>query len=104
MNNSSSTFKIEHRKGSAIALAKWLGETYQSALMTLDVMKEAYNILAKKRVERVQVEWIVTDLYPYPQFPDPEKPRTIEWDTVIKGYEYRLDWVERAYMMVQVRG
>lgn len=96
MNNSSSTFKIEHRKGSSKALAKWLGETYRSALMTLDVMKEAYNVLAKKRMERVNVEWIVTDLYPYPQFPDREKPRVTEWDDVMKNYEYRLDWVERA--------
>jgi len=60
------------------------------------VMKEAYNTLAKKRMERVKVEWIVTDLYPYPQFPDREKPRTIEWDDVMQNYEYRLDWVERA--------
>lgn len=96
MQNSSSSFKIEHRKGSAQALAKWLGETYRSALMTLDVMEETYNVLAKKRVERVKVEWIVTELYPYPQFPNPEKPRTTEWDSVVKGYEYRLDWVERA--------
>lgn len=96
MNNSSSSFKIEHRKGSTQALAKWLGETYRSALMTLDVMKDAYNVLAKKRVERVQVEWIVTDLYPYPEFPDPEKPRNMTWDSVIKSYEYRLDWIGRA--------
>jgi hypothetical protein len=96
ISNSSSTFKIEHRKGSAKALAKWLGETYRSALMTLDVMKEAYDVLAKKRMDRVKVEWIVEELYPMPQHPNPEAPRRIEWEDAIANYEYRVDWVNRA--------
>lgn len=96
IGRSDSNFRIRHQKGATKLLARWLKDTYQAALTSLDVMKEAYDILAAKPVTTVQVKWIADTLYKMPQRPNPDSPRKRDLETVMAAYEYRRDWVTRA--------
>lgn len=85
---------ITHLPGTSKEIAKWLGEIYGNALMTAEVAKEAYNILAKKRVKKENVSWIVDSIYKLPGKPDPD--RRGDYIHRMEQWEYVADLVQRT--------
>lgn len=67
---------ITHLPGSKRLIAEWLGQIYSTALITVDLAREAYNILASKKATLENVRWIAEAVYPLPPQPDLDKIRT----------------------------
>lgn len=61
--------KISHHEGAEKIIGEWLSGIYERALVTIDVMKEAYEILASTKVSEPQIRWIINETYPLPDKP-----------------------------------
>jgi len=101
IGQATTSFKIRHHTGASAGLAKWLQRTYEGAVATVEIMKEAYSVLAETRVNDNQIFGMVDMLYKIPNKPKQDVPRKREWEEVLKAYEYRADWVKRARSTVK---
>ena len=61
---------IAHKVGARDQIGEWLKTVYQNALKTRELMDEAYNILANKPVNEVEIKWIIDNTYPIPREPE----------------------------------
>lgn len=59
-------FQVTHSKGSAAKCADWIKGMYSRALMASEALSEAYNVLASKPVNDLQIKWIVDNTYRLP--------------------------------------
>lgn len=95
-SRATAAFRIRHYQGAANDLAKWLERTYQRALQVVETMKEAYAVLADAEITKTHALSTVHDLYKLPVRPVRDSPRKSSWEDVLRYYEYRKDWVQRA--------
>ncbi|HEX2905882.1 MAG TPA: DUF932 domain-containing protein [Phototrophicaceae bacterium] len=84
-------YTIPHRPGASDLLKVWIGEQWQAAQMTIEVINEAFDLLAKKPVKDVQVKWIAQSVYAMPGKPDPEAPRIRPFEDVMKEWEREVE-------------
>lgn len=78
---------IQHLQGAADQIGEWLREVYHNAVITRQLMEEAYQTLANRPISGVQIEWVVNNTYKMPVMPTEEDtsylplPQRLErWD------------------------
>lgn len=95
------SFRIAHRPGATKLLSRWLKNTYQTALMTVDVMREAGEIMAKTSMSKIELRSVTDRLYRYPSQPEQNVPRVTPYKKAIRQYEARCDWLDRAKSKIE---
>lgn len=91
----SQSYTISHRQGGRKLLGDWLSERWGQAQMLTETLREAYDIMAKKRVSEIQVRWIAEELYPLPAKPDRNRPRLAKWSDVRENWERDVEKAKR---------
>lgn len=89
--------RIPHYKGATKQLAEWLKDIYAAALMNVEVLAEAHNVLAKKKVTKPAIKWIVENVYPLPTKPQPDDPAARSaYENRLTMFEYETDRITRV--------
>lgn len=87
---------ISHTGGAIAYLEKWLTTIYQQSLDTVDLMKQAYDVLAGQPVGDKDVKYVIDNTYPLPAMPREMDGSKRALDERMEDYEYQYDLQRRV--------
>lgn len=91
MQASTMAYRIRHSAGAADLYERWMKEQYAKAKMTVEVLNNAYDVLAAHRANDPLIHWIADSVYPAPAEPNWEKPSTVSMDKRMARYHWERE-------------
>lgn len=90
------SFRISHTPGAFKLMGRWIGDVYESTRMTIDVLREAYELLARTPVTAQQINWIAGTVYPTPKKPSPDVPRRTAYAEMLDLWKQQKERFDRC--------
>lgn len=96
INTAVQSFRISHTPGAFKLMGRWIKDVYESTATTIEVMREAYEILAKTPVTDAQIKWIAGTIYPTPAKPRSDVPRKTAYADMLDYWKQQKERTDRC--------